>query len=116
MDSEFGNPLRLHRGEPWIFQSGAGSAANDGLSERFICFNDADTPLETFAQVKRHKDAAALGKDSFTRKDFRKLAVRYGFDNGRTGQLQRGTAVRIREGRHPRTSCGLRACGAGAAA
>jgi hypothetical protein len=71
--------------ESRIFQRGAGSASNDGFSQRFVRFNDADTTLQAFAHVKGHEYAAALREDSFAREPGWKLAVRDGFDNGRPG-------------------------------
>ena len=59
------------------------------------------------------EDATALRENSFAREHIRKPAVGDGFDNGCPGKLQSGAPVRFREERHPRTSCGLRACGAG---
>ena len=114
-DTKFAKLLRLHGSEPRIFQRRTGSAVNDGISERVFRFNDANTTLEAFAQVKRYENAAALRENSFAGVYIRKLAVGDSFDNSLPGQLQSGTLVRFREGQHPQTSCGLRAYGAGGA-
>jgi hypothetical protein len=42
--------------------------------------------------------------------------VRNGFDNRLARQLQRGSSLRFREGRHPETSCAPPACEAAGAA
>lgn len=34
-----------HRREPWIFERGAGRAANDSFPQRFVCLDDPDAPL-----------------------------------------------------------------------
>src|SRR4029077_4569221 len=59
-DAEFAELVRLHRGEPWIFHCCAGSATNNGFSQRLFRFDDPDATLKTLAHMKGHENAAAL--------------------------------------------------------
>lgn len=84
-DAEPGQLIGLHGREPWIFQRRAGGTANNGLSQRLVRFNHADTALKPFADVQGHENGAALREDSFAGERVRKFAAGDSFDNRGAG-------------------------------
>ena len=85
-------------------------AADNSGSQRLLRLNHADTALQAPANVQRHENSAAFCKYPIARNLIRKLSVRNGFDNRISRELQRGSTLRFREGRHPETSYAPRAC------
>lgn len=65
LDGERIELLGTHGRKPWIFERGAGSAANDGFPQRLACLDDADAALQPPRHMQRNENAAALLEDAF---------------------------------------------------
>src|SRR5262249_38792809 len=100
----------------WILDRSAGRAADDRFSQRFIRFYNSDASLEPPTNMQGDENSMAFRKDSVMRNRIREFLSGNGFDDGSARQLQCGTSLGFREGRHPGTSCAPQACGGAGAA
>lgn len=87
LDAERIELFGTHGRKPWIFQRGAGRAANDGFPQRLVWVDDTDATLQPAGDMQRHENAAALRENTLLGDVVREISAGDCLHNGSTRQL-----------------------------